>query len=72
VLLANAAAINSGARQVATEIDGKSWRQEPFPYQAKCLQWLRQQYVQLESDDRSVVDGLLEGTGCEALFHKPG
>ncbi len=71
-LLANAAAVDSGAPQVETEIDGESWRQEPFPYQAKCLQWVRQRYAQLESDDRDVVDGLLGGTGGEALFRKPG
>ena len=70
-LLANAAAIESGADLVETEIDGKPWQQEPFPYQAKCLQWLRQVYVQLEGQDRELVDELLTGTGCEVLFVKP-
>ena len=70
VLLANAAAIDAGREEVATEVDGKPWRQKPFPYQAKCLQWLRQAYVALEGDDRARVDGILDGTGCEALFIK--
>lgn len=70
-LLANAAAIDSGAELVKTEIDGREWVQQPFPYQAKCLQWLRQEYVRLEADERARVDGLLEGSGCEALFRKP-
>ena len=69
-LLANARAIETGADQVETEIDGKPWRQQPFPYQAKCLQWLRQEYVRLEGDDRSRLDEILTGTGCEALFVK--
>jgi glutathione S-transferase len=70
-LLANAKAVEAGADQVETEIDGRPWTQEPFPYQAKCLQWLRQEYVRLDGEDRRFVDGLLEGTGCEALFKKP-
>jgi len=70
-LLANAAAIDGGADEVQTEIDGKPWVQKPFPYQARCLQWLRQAYVGLEGEDRDLVDGLLDGTGCEALFTRP-
>ncbi|MDP6375614.1 MAG: glutathione S-transferase N-terminal domain-containing protein [Pseudomonadales bacterium] len=70
-LLANARAVDEGAAEVRTEIDGRTWLQEPFPYQAKCLQWLRQEYVRLDGDDRSFVDHLLDGTGCEALFVKP-
>ena len=70
-LLANAAAIDAGSDEVQTEIDGKPWVQKPFPYQARCLQWLRQAYVGLEGEDRQLVDGLLEGTGCEALFTRP-
>ena len=70
-LLANAAAIDIGAAEVRTEIDGRPWVQQPFPYQAKCLQGLRQAYVGLEADDRARADALLTGTGCEALFVKP-
>jgi hypothetical protein len=42
--------------------------QEPFPYQAKCLQWLRQEYVKLDGEDRVFIDLLLAGTGVELLF----
>ncbi len=71
VLLANASAIESGAEEVSTEIGGRSWIQKPFPYQARCLQWLRQAYVALEAEERARVDDLLQGTGCEALFVRP-
>ncbi len=71
VLLANAAAIDAGAEEVQTEIEGKAWVQKPFPYQARCLQWLRQAYVGLDGEDRDRVDDLLAGTGCEALFARP-
>jgi glutathione S-transferase len=71
VMLANAAAIDGGMDEVRTEVEGEAWVQQPFPYQARCLQWLRQSYVGLESDDRARVDAILAGTGCEALFAKP-
>jgi len=67
-LLANAAALESGAARVECEIDGREWVQKPFPYQGKCLRWLREQYAGLEGGDRSAVDALLAGTGCDALF----
>ena len=67
-LLANAAALESGAEQVECEIDGRKWVQKPFPYQGKCLRWLREQYGALGAEDRRFVAGVLAGTGCEALF----
>ncbi len=67
-LLANADALARGADQVETEIAGRPWVQKPFPYQGKCLAWLRDSFAKLSPDARATVDGLLEGTGCEALF----
>lgn len=69
-LLANAAAISKGAETFETEIDGKPWKQQTFPYQAKCLQWLRNAYADLSSSDRATVDKTLAGTGCAVLFQK--
>jgi glutathione S-transferase len=66
-LIANAAALARGADRVDGTIDGRPWTQQPFPYQGKCLTWLRQGYAALAADDRRLVDGLLAGTGCEAL-----
>jgi len=67
-LLANAAALQRGAEQVETTIGGKPWVQRPFPYQGKCLVWLREHHAALAPADRAAVDELLDGTGCEALF----
>jgi glutathione S-transferase len=67
-LLANAAALERGEKQVECQIDGRPWVQRSFPYQAKCLGWLREGRAALSPDDRAAVDGMLEGTGCEALF----
>ena len=67
-LLANAEALARGAERVECTIDGRPWLQQPFPYQGKCLQWLREGRATLSSDDRRAVDAVLAGTGCERLF----
>lgn len=40
LLIANAEAVQAGAEQLETTIDGQPWVQQPFPYQAKRLMWL--------------------------------
>lgn len=67
-LIANAEAIDKGAEKVETTIDGRPWIQKPFPYQAKCLRWLREHHAALAPADRTRLDEILAGTGCEALF----
>jgi glutathione S-transferase len=68
VMLANAKALMSGADQVETEVEGLPWRQPPFPYQAKCLQWLRASHGALTGASRAQVDALMQASGCAALF----
>jgi hypothetical protein len=48
-------------------IDGRPWTKQPFPYQRKCLAWLREAYTALPPADRTLVGGVLRGTGCAAL-----
>ena len=67
-LLANAEALARRADRVECEIDGRPWVQKPFPYQGKCLQWLREGHSALARSDRAAVDAVLAGSGCEALF----
>lgn len=67
-MVANAEALSSGADEMACQIDGATYRQSPFGYQGKCLQWLRAEYRALNDGDRGRVDSLLAGTGCEVLF----
>jgi glutathione S-transferase len=67
-LVANARAFETGAERVECEIDGRPWVQQPFPYQRKCLAALRAGRSKLDSSDRSALDALLAGTGCEDLF----
>lgn len=68
VMLANAKAVMDGAAEVAATVDGQAWSQQPFPYQAKCLQWLRQSRAGLDDGARAKVDSALRSTGCTALF----
>lgn len=68
LLLANAQAVMGGQAEFETEVDGAPWVQQTFPYQAKCLKWLREEYVALETEHRERFDRAIEGTGCEPLF----
>ncbi len=67
-LVANGRALASGADEVICDIDGREYRQAPFGYQGKCLTWLRDAYSALNDPDRSRVDAVLDGTGCEQIF----
>lgn len=68
VMLANAAAGSAGQPTFETTVEGQRWTQPTFPYQIKCLQWLRADRADLPADARETVDGLLRQTGCDALF----
>lgn len=67
-LLANAAAVEAGAEKVVATIDGARWEQRPFPYQAKCLRWLRDQHAALTPQDREAANAILQPTGAAPLF----
>lgn len=67
-MLANDEALRAGAAEVVCEIEGAEYRQGPFKYQGKCLQWVREAYAGLDAADRGRVDAALAGTGCEILL----
>ena len=68
VMLANARALMTGEAEVRATVDGQPWVQAPFPYQAKCLQWLRASHGALPPTARAQIDPLMAATGCDALF----
>lgn len=70
VMLANQAAVLKGEQEVICQVDAQEWRQLTFPYQAKCLSWLRRDFDQLSSNDQNHFLRLIHGTGCEPLFAK--
>lgn len=67
-MIANGKAVMAGEANFDTEIDGRPWTQPTFKYQAKCLQWLREDHAALSDNERGSVDALLQGSGCEPLF----
>ncbi len=67
-LVANAIALESGAERVECTIDDRKWIQKPFPYQGKCLGWLRESHAKLDPANRAALDEILAGTGYEHLF----
>ncbi|MFT7688395.1 MAG: glutathione S-transferase, partial [Candidatus Azotimanducaceae bacterium] len=67
-LLANEKAFNEGSEEIDTVIDGKVWTQPRFAYQIKCLQNLRALYADLVDGNKSMLDEILTGSGCEKLF----
>lgn len=68
VMLANARAVTSGASAVDAVVDGQPWSQQPFPYQAKCLGWLRAHYSGLDPAVRARLAPVLERAGLAPLF----
>ena len=68
VMLANARALMSGESEVRATVDGLPWTQSPFPYQAKCLQWLRASHGDLDRAATSKVDVLLSQANLMPLF----
>ena len=68
VLLANSKAIANGNESWETEVDGSIWKQKSFPYQAKCLTWIKDEFNTLNDADKKRVLDFLDGTGCEKLF----
>jgi len=67
-LIANAKAVMDGAEKMEMELDGRSWEQNPFAYQAKCLEWLREAYAGLGDTDRDRLNTILKDTGVLQLF----
>ena len=67
-LLENAKAIMEGQDTWETEIDGSMWKQKAFPYQAKCLKWIKEEFNSLSEDDQSRVREFLDDTGCEVIL----
>ena len=67
-MLANHAAFDGDDEMMRCTIDGAEYSQGRFGYQRKCLDWLRADYAALAEGDRTAVDAILAGTGCEPLF----
>ena len=70
LMLANARALLARSEKVAAVIDGKTWVQNAFPYQGKCLRWLREEFAALAPGQQTAAGAILEASGCGALVHE--
>jgi len=67
-LIANAAAVSQGQQQFECMLDGALWQQNSFSYQAKCLQWIREEFAALDEKDQSFIQALAKQTGFAQLL----
>ena len=67
-LIANEQAIEAKDSELSCLIEGREYKQAPFAYQNKSLNWIREAFRQLSADDQQAVGHILSGTGCEVLF----
>ncbi len=67
-LAANAQAVAAGAKSLETEIDGRTWSQPVFPYQAKCLAALRDAVAKLPEASAHGTIATLRAAGCDGLI----
>ncbi len=63
-LVANRAALESGADRARVEAHGLAYEGAPFKYQGRCLDELRRGYAGLADEARIQVDPLLETHDC--------
>jgi len=67
-MLANEEAILDKKDSWDTKVLGKTWMQKSFPYQKKCLQWLRDEFNALSKAEQDDFLNILNGTNCEQIF----
>jgi glutathione S-transferase len=67
-LIANAKAFENGDDIWETSIDGSIWKQKTFPYQVKCLKWIKDEFNKLSTDNKKLTLRLLAGSGCESIL----
>ena len=68
VLLENAKAVNEQKTDWKTTVNGAEWKQRTFNYQAKCLNWIREEYAMLAEQEKDSVKTFLDGTNCKQIL----
>tara|TARA_B100000427_G_scaffold169960_1_gene141312 strand:- start:3013 stop:4041 length:1029 start_codon:yes stop_codon:yes gene_type:complete len=67
-MVENSKALSEGLNSWKVNIKGAEWEQKVFPYQAKCLQWIKDEFNSLEVKDKKRIENFLANTGCENLI----
>ncbi len=66
-LIENHKAIKEGEKEWSVDLAGYPWKQKSFPYQAKCLDWIRDEFKGLDNENQKKVLGFLASTDCQSL-----
>ena len=69
-MLSNEQCILSGQNTLNTKIHGRDWEQTPFPYHIKCLNKLREEYLNLNSKNTIYFKSLIGETQLPSLFNE--
>ena len=64
----NAKAVADESEEWEVAVEGALWKQKTFRYQAKCLQWIRDEFNALNDNDKQRVMSALSETGCEDIL----
>jgi len=60
--------VRAGADTLETQLDGQVWTQNPFPYQSKCLCWIKEGFADLSEQDANLLRTQLRHTGIIELL----
>ena len=66
-MIANKKAIEESSDEWEIDLDKGKWKQKSFPYQAKCLAWIKEEYEKLDTDKKDEVFSFLQLNHCESL-----
>ena len=66
-MIENHKAINEGEKEWSVDLRGYAWKQKSFPYQAKCLDWIRDEFKKLDTENQEKVLNFLTATNCQSL-----
>ena len=66
-MIENHKAINEGEKEWSVDLAGYPWKQKSFPYQAKCLDWIRDEFKKLDTENQEKVLNFLTTNNCQPL-----
>ena len=66
-MIENHNAVNEGEREWSVDLAGYPWKQRSFPYQAKCLDWIRDEFKKMDTENQEKVLNFLTANNCQSL-----
>jgi len=66
-MIENHRAIENGEKEWSVDLAGYPWKQKSFPYQAKCLDWIREEFKDLDQVNQEKVSNFLTANNCQSL-----